>query len=855
MPKVNYMSFTHSKLLGSLKENSVERYVLPNGMTVILKPDGSSPVSSVQVWVKSGSIHEGRFLGSGLSHFVEHMLFKGTTKRSGREISTTIQAHGGYINAYTTFDRTVYYIDMPGEHTEVAVDLLADAVLNSTLPEEEVEKEKEVILREIDMGQDDPDHQLSQALFETAFREHSYRYPIIGYREVFETVSRDDLMAYYKTRYVPNNLTVIVVGDFNLQSLKASISEHFGQVPRARIEPVYLPGEPPQLAARLQDLHEDVQITRVAHGYQVPGLSHADTPALDILSMILGNGDSSIFWQVLREKKQLVHSISAMNWTPGTVGLFYISMLCDPDKRDLAMEELQKLIDQVISKGVSEPALYKAVRQVLVGEVNVRKTMSGQASRLGMAEVVVGEMDYARSYLERISSLTCADIKRVAKEYLRKNCLTTVTHNPRSLQSTRVSVDVRESGSLDFEEFQLENGVRVLLRENHQLPNLHIKLICQGGALYEPVEKRGVTALLGTLLTKDTTKRSAREVAETIESAGGSFSEFSGNNSLGMGIEVLPEDQDLALELLSDAALQPAFKKMTLEHEKRSQLAGLLEDKDDIVTAGRKLLREKFFGKYPLFLGSSGKEQTVSSITVSDVRAHYKNLMVGDNVVLAISGSFYREELLPKVKRAFQKIPEGRLKPLSFTYRKKSKRLVYKKKMDRQQVIIFQAFPGPGILSEDFYVSDVADELFSGMSSNLFEKIREERGLAYFVRSSRVIGLNAGMFYFYAGTNPDGCSGVLEELDREIMRVRKGKITKEELQRCQIRLKAAKQMGMQTNSACASQAALNAIYGLPVNDWRDYGKHIDCVTIEDLKQFALKRFCSENRVQVLIGAV
>jgi zinc protease len=309
------------------------------------------------------------------------------------------------------------------------------------------------------------------------------------------------------------------------------------------------------------------------------------------------------------------------------------------------------------------------------------------------------------------------------------------------------------------------------------------------------------------------------------------------------------------LELLSDAALRPAFKKTSLEHEKMSQLAGLLEDTDDIVTAGGKLLREKFFSKYPLFLGSSGSEETVSAIGVSDVRAHYKQLMVGDNVVLAVSGSFKQVELLPKLEEAFNGISEGRIKTSASTYRKKSKGLEYKKKMNRQQVIVYQAFPGPGVLSEDFYVSDVADELFSGMSSHLFEKVREERGLAYFVRSSRVIGLNTGMFYFYAGTNPDGCSGVLEELDCEITRVRKGKVTKEELQRCQIRLKAAKRMGMQTNSACASQAALNAIYGLPVNDWRDYDNHIDCVTIDDLKQFALKRFCFENRVQVLIGAV
>ncbi|MBL4576097.1 MAG: insulinase family protein [Opitutaceae bacterium] len=288
---------------------------------------------------------------------------------------------------------------------------------------------------------------------------------------------------------------------------------------------------------------------------------------------------------------------------------------------------------------------------------------------------------------------------------------------------------------------------------------------------------------------------------------------------------------------------------------KRAQLAGLLEEQDDIVSVGRKLLRESFFEEYPLFLSGAGSEKTVSAIEVSDVRAQYERLIVGGNVVLAVSGDFCREELLPKIEQAFGEIAEGRVKKPSFTFREKSKGIDLQKKMDRQQVIVYQAFPGPGVLSEDFYVSEVADELFSGMSSNLFERVREERGLAYFVRSSRVIGLDAGMFYFYAGTNPDGYPGVLEELDREIMRVCEGNVTREELIRCQVRLKAGKRMGMQTNSSCASQAALNAAYGLPVNDWREYDKHIDQVTIADLKQFALKRLCSEKRVQVLIGAL
>src|SRR5438105_4420164 len=177
------------RLLDAFWREPVERTVLPNGLTLILKRDTSAALASVQVWVKTGSVHENEQLGAGLSHYLEHMLFKGTERRAGREISATVQAHGGYINAYTTFDRTVYYIDLPSEHTAVAIDLLADAVLHSTLPEEEVTKEKDVILREIAMTKDDPDNRLWDTLFSTAFREHPYHHPIIGHREVFATVT------------------------------------------------------------------------------------------------------------------------------------------------------------------------------------------------------------------------------------------------------------------------------------------------------------------------------------------------------------------------------------------------------------------------------------------------------------------------------------------------------------------------------------------------------------------------------------------------------------------------------------------------------------------------------------------
>src|SRR6478736_7293334 len=191
MPKSPSAHGRDLTLLEELWREPIERYTLPNGLTVLLRRDGAAPVSSVQVWVKTGSIHEGDYLGAGLSHYLEHMLFKGTSRRAGREISATVQAHGGYINAYTTFDRTVYYIDLPSEHTTVAIDLLADAVLHSTLPADEAAKEKDVILREISMTKDDPDNRLWETLFSTAFREHPYQHPIIGHREVFSAISRE----------------------------------------------------------------------------------------------------------------------------------------------------------------------------------------------------------------------------------------------------------------------------------------------------------------------------------------------------------------------------------------------------------------------------------------------------------------------------------------------------------------------------------------------------------------------------------------------------------------------------------------------------------------------------------------
>jgi zinc protease len=843
------------KLLAPFWRESVERTVLPNGVTLILKPDRSAALASVQVWVKTGSIHEGEHLGAGLSHYLEHMLFKGTTRRAGREISAEVQAHGGYINAYTTFDRTVYYIDLPSEHTGVAIDLLADAVLHSTLPADEAAKEKDVILREIAMTKDDPDSRLWDALFSTAFREHPYRQPIIGHQDVFSAVSHADLLAYYRARYVPNNLVVVIVGDIDLAATRAAVEQHFGSAPRVRLAPVLVPQESGQLAPRALHRNENVELTRGALAWPIPGLTHADAPMLDLLATVLGGGDSSVLWQEIREKTGLVHSIDASSWNPGTSGLFCIGFTADPAKRVAATRAIAATLARCAVKGFTPAQLRKAMRQVVVGEINTRKTMSGQASRLGAAEVVVGDLDYSRAYFERLRAVTPADLKRVLKTYLQAARLTSISLNPIEPAAAAIAAAPAHATRPDFSEITLPNGARLLLQPDAHLPNLHLRLAVTGGPLFEVASQRGATALLATLLTKDAGQRTAAQVAQFIEEVGGSFYPLAGNNSLGVAAEVLPPDFARALAVIADAVLAPKFKPATFKLEQEAQLAGLAQDADDVVTVARKLTRRKFFGAHPLALDASGDEAGVKALTSAALRALHQRLFVGPNVVLAVAGDFDPKQLAPKLKAFLAKLPRGAALEIPVGPARGGLPAEvgdFVEQQPREQAVVLQAFPGPRVHAPDYFVGEVADELFSGMASRLFERVREEKGLAYFVRSGRILGLDTGMFYFFAGTQPGKEGEVLAEIDAEIARVQAGGVEAVELQRCQTRLKAGQRAAMQTNGSRAAQASLNALQGQPINGWREYDAKIDAVTIADLAAFAREYFQKTRRTQVVV---
>ena len=257
----------------------VQVVTLDNGLVIIVQEDHSAPVASIQAWAKTGSINEGKWLGAGMSHMLEHMLFKGTQRRLPGKIDQEVQDAGGNMNAYTSFDRTVYWISVPSEGAAIAIDILCDIMQNATLPADELTKEMQVVLREMDMNQDDPSRRASRRLFETAYVRSPYRNTVIGYPDIFNELRRDDLLAYYKEKYAPNNSFIVAVGDFKASDVIEQIREAYKNAKSRPFPPEVLPGEPIQSAARETIEEAPVELGHVHIAWHIPELRHADVPA------------------------------------------------------------------------------------------------------------------------------------------------------------------------------------------------------------------------------------------------------------------------------------------------------------------------------------------------------------------------------------------------------------------------------------------------------------------------------------------------------------------------------------------------------------------------------------------------
>jgi zinc protease len=786
---------------------------LDNGLTIIVREDHSAPVVSAQAWCMAGSIHEGNWLGAGLSHVLEHMLFKGTTTRPGSRIDQEVQEAGGYMNAYTSFDRTVFHIDVPNTGARVALDILCDIMQNAALPPEELAKEQQVILREMDMNVDDPGRRASRRLFETAYTRSPYRFTVIGYPDIFNELKPEDIRAYYREKYAPNNVFYVVAGDVPQGEVVSQVREAYAKAKARPLPAVVLPEEPRQTAPREIIEEAPIELGYFYLAWHIPELRHPDVPLLDVLAALLGNGRSSRLYQEVRENKGLVNSVDAWTYSPGNPGLFGLSATVDADKFVPARDAMLVEVEKMKATPVSERELSKAVKQFISATLSARKTMQGQAQDLGGSWLAANDLNFSERYLAAVKRVTPVDLQRVAHEYLTSETRTLYALLPTGATPKAV---IESETSLDHpvQKFDLANGLRLLVKEDHRLPFVEFRAVFQGGVLVETPDDNGVTQLTGKLLLKGTTRRSAEEIATEIETVGGGIDSYGGNNSFGVNAEVMSSDFDTGLDLLADVLLNPTFPASALERERQVQLASIRAQKDHLLQSAALAMRRALFGERGYGLDAPGTEPSVQKIQVADVRAFHSRFARPNNCVLAIFGDISTADLRVAVERAFgswQPAPSPTL-DLRLGTLDSIKRVTETR--DKKQAVLVIGYRGMTVHDADRYALELAQEACSDLGSRLFLRVRERLGLAYYVGAQNVVGLAPGFFAFYAGTEPEKAALVETELLKEAELLRSEGLTEEELKRAKAKVIGQRKIARQELGSFAMTCALDELYGL-----------------------------------------
>jgi zinc protease len=824
---------------------------LENGLAIIVREDHSAPVVSAQAWSMSGSIHEGRWLGAGLSHVLEHMLFKGTTTRPGSRIDQEVQEAGGYMNAYTSFDRTVYHIDVPNTGARTAIDILCDIMQNASLPPDELAKEMDVIRREMDMGQDNPGQRASRRLFETAYTRSPYRFTIIGYPDIFNQLKPDDIRGYYHERYAPNNCFFVVAGDVKPDEVVAQIREAYSKTKARAITPAFLPSEPKQTASREIIEEAPVELAHFHFAWHIPELRHPDVPVLDVLSVALGGGRSSRLFQQVREKLGLVHHADAWTYSPGLPGIFGMSAVADGDKFAAAREAMLAEIEKVKTISISADELHKAVKQFTSGTLASRKTMEGQAQNLGGNWLAANDLNFSERYLAAVKRVTLAEIQRASREYLTVENRTLYALLPTGA-TPKQKAEVETNTDRPIQKFELANGLKLLVKEDARLPFVEFRAVFQGGVLAETMENNGITQLLARMLLKGTAKRTAQKIATEIESVGGHIDSYGGNQTYGVNAEVMADDFALGLDLVADVLLNSNFPANELDREREVHIAGIHARKDDLLKSAGVAMRRALFGENTYGLDPLGTEESVQKISVADLAKYHQKLTVPNNCVLAIYGAVKAGELKAVVERTFANWRKG-LSPVANNQSSPANpvpRVVETR--DKKQAVLVIGYRGTTMHDADHYALELINESCSDLGSRLFLRIREQLGLAYYCGSQNFSGVSPGYFAFYTGTEPSKAEQVEQELLKEAELLRAEGLSAEELKRAKAKIIGQKKIARQDLGSLASLTALDELYGLGFKHSETDDAKYEAVTLEQIKTAAQKYLTPDKFVVSIV---
>jgi zinc protease len=870
----------------------VRESILDNGLTVLTKEIHTAPVASVQVWYRVGTRNEpdGQ---NGISHQLEHLLFKGTKERPV-QFGRLFSALGSQFNAFTSYDETAYFGTVKRDKLDALLNLEADRMVNSLNGSEQLSSEKRVVISELQGYENFPDFRLSKKLMKAVFRDRNYGLPVGGTKADVEKFTVEQIGKYYQKYYSPENATLVVTGDFDTEAVLRTVRDTFGKVTQkvtqtgkeakkvAPQAPAEVPSNPTPIV-----LKEPGSAALLEAVYPLPNINHPDVSAIDVMDVVLTGGRSSRLYQALVESG-LASEVSSSPAELIEPGWYDISVTAAPGQDPKQIEKvLAASLAKLRQEAIAPEELNRAKTLLQTNFVLSNQDITSQASQLGYYQTVSGDYRYVERYLEAIAKVTAADVQRAAKTYLAPEKQTIGFFEPTqsdgktdaTINPSRTSENFNPGKPVDPaelakylppanstsdtqpqplpEQVTLANGMKVFLLRDRSVPTVNLSGYIDAGTGFDTAQKAGLASLTATNLTNGTQTQDALTLARILEDRGiglGFAAEREGVNIAGNG---LASNLPTLLETLANVLQDATFPDDQLELSRQRASLGLKIELDDPGTLGQRVFQQAIYPSNHPFHNFPTQE-SLQSITRNDLVSFYKKHYRPDTTTLALVGDFDPERVKVLLDRTFGqwrasgKPPVLQLPTVSLP---KTTQRLSEVIPGKAEAVTYIGYNGISRKDPRFYSALVLNQILGGdtLSSRLGTEVRDRQGLTYGIYSAFAAGRNPGPFLIQMQTAPEDAQQAIVSTMALLKQLREEGVSEAELETAKRSITNSYPVDLANPSSVAETVLRNAIDGLSEDELRDFPNRIEAVSMTEIGQAIDELIHPDNLVIVTTG--
>lgn len=761
-------------------------FTLGNGMEVILVENHASPMISSIVCVKAGSIYENG-TNNGVSHLLEHLLFDGTGERTRIEIMEGVEDHGGYLNATTRDDHTAYILLIPTEHAELGLSVQADMLFNSIFPDSELVKERKVVIEEINKDRDNPYY-----VAEKYHRAHLYRgtpftRPVIGFRNIIASLSKEEIVRYYRERYVPENMVLFVTGDFRTEVMLADLERIFGVVPPGNDPESIEDVELPRRTNEIYYLDTSSEVSYVNISFDAPGPNDPDFYPFDFFVRTLSYHDGAPLQSTLKSGSDpLAFSVSADLTPHHSFSTFTVSLTTRPGNEELVVRTVLDLLGETSSREPSESELRSVMVDIKSGEYFLRERYH-YYGLMKAPYIVSAGFEFIDRYIGRMEEVTSQMIRKVAEQNFSKPRYVATVVGPMEKLTAKPD-ESRGEESITRE--VMRNGMRVVVKEEANSELFAVYVLAGNRAYLESAGQSGSADFLSRMLLRGTVSMEREEFSRALADIGANVTVvddpyipyddyYTSRRYSFIRFETLAEYWREGLNLLSDMIQNPALDSLEIEGTRKEMLSLISQREERTNETARRLFFETLFGDHPFSQPILGTEKDVSTVSKADLRWLHKLLYAPNNLIVSVVSGVPSDSVLSKISGLFAdmvpvELPGGFPEvPGKITSLRTAER-----SLGKEQAYIYLGNFLPGIESEDVPAIRI---MMAILSERLALELREKEGLAYSVGASAQFARGFGWYAVTMGTEKSNYQRAVSGIYREIDRLRSNDVDEETL--------------------------------------------------------------------------